>query len=180
MGKDYLAAILEEPTDLEHSGVKGMKWGVRRSRTDRKLARHKTATEIVDRVGKIVADNKPSSAKPHGNIQDHVESSAARYDRLKAQAKSGDAKSMTDQDLKFFNARTEALAKINKMNEAQAGWLSTTTKKVVQTAAQKAMQDIANGITDKYVSAPILKGVGAEPKKKAKKKEPLALPAPNK
>ena len=63
---------------------------------------------------------------------------------------------MSDADLKFFNARTEALAKVNKLNETKPGWLAGTTKSVLQQAAQKQMQAIADGIASKYISDPVI------------------------
>lgn len=84
------------------------------------------------------------------------ETSSARYTRLTAQAKEGRASEMSEQDLKFVNARTQALQAINKMNETDPGWLSKTSKKVLQQAAQNTMQSIADGVAKKYISGPVL------------------------
>jgi hypothetical protein len=84
---------------------------------------------------------------------------------LAAQAKAGRASDMSETDLKFFNARTEALAKINKMNEKNPSWLSTTSKKVLQQAAQNTMQSVADGVAKKYISGPILESL-PDPTKK--------------
>jgi hypothetical protein len=107
------------------------------------------------------------TAKAKSVIESHngAETSSARYSRLAAQAKAGRASDMSETDLKFFNARTEALAKINKMNEKNPSWLSTTSKKVLQQAAQNTMQSVADGVAKKYISGPILESL-PDPTKK--------------
>ena len=151
-GSDLRQDGFDVTTDyLAHYGIKGMKWGIRRSRSELKGG-------SSNKEGS--SEKKTSgSTSSKGNIQDNVESSQARYNRLKDVAKSGRANTMTEQDLKFFNARTEALAKIKKMNEVDPSWLSKTTKKVLKTAAENAMQNIANGLTAEYISGPILEGL---------------------
>lgn len=148
---DYLAAFLESPRDLKHYGRRGMKWGQRifTKGTDSK------SESKSDTPSTKAASSSAPAKRPPGNIQDNVESSSARYDRLANQARTGRASDMTEQDLKFFNARTEALAKINKLNEVQPSWLRETATKVVQQSAQRQMQGLADAITDKYIGDPI-------------------------
>lgn len=163
---DYIGAAIANPRDIQHYGRKGMKWG------------QKIFTKGGDKGGggdtkaKAEAPKTKSSSgasaapakRPPGNIQDNVESSSSRYARLDSQAKSGRADEMTEQDLKFYNARTDALAKINKMNEEKPSWLRETTTTVIQSAAQRQMQMVTNAIADKYVGDPIkaaLKSAGA-------------------
>lgn len=145
---DYVAMRIEEGKDAKQYGVKGQQWGVTRSsRALRAAAKINPPAKQAEKKAEASAPaNKPSS-----NIQDHVESSSARYDRLASQAKAGKAKEMTEQDLKFFNARTEALSKVAKLNETQPGWLRDTTTKVVQQSAQRQMQSIADTLADKYI-----------------------------
>jgi hypothetical protein len=168
--KDYLANLVVDPGDKLDHGVKGMRWGITRSRAQRRAAAAQRAAAPkeggADHVGnaakKSTVAAKPSTTeakKPSSNIQDHVESSPARYARLQAEAKAGGASKMTEQDLKFFNARTEALAKINKLNETEPGWLSKTSKKVLQQTAQNQMQTISDGIANKYISGPIIDSI---------------------
>jgi len=150
MPNDYLAARFKEPGDKEDSGVKGMKWGVRRDRkTLRKEAAKRSATT-------------PQVKKPITN-PDGTETSASRYSRLAAQAKAGGAKDMTETDLKFFNARTDALAKVNKLNETNPGWLATTTKAVVQQSAKRQMQMVSDTLADKYIGKPIADALKTKP-----------------
>lgn len=158
--KDYLGTHKPEAGDRLDHGIMGMRWG--RRRTDTQIAKdhlaRKASGEQVTKTAKAAAaESKPADHK--SNIQDHVESSSARYSRLAQQAKAGKASDMTEQDLKFFNARTEALAKINKMNQKDEGWLKKTTTTVLQNAAQRQMQTIANGIADKYIASPLLKNL---------------------
>lgn len=152
---DYIGAALAKPDDLMQYGRRGMKWGQR------------LFTKGGDAGGSTKGKKESASAKsgdsassspakrPPGNIQDNVESSSARYDRLSSVAKTGRAHEMTEQDLKFYNARTEALAKINKMNEEKPSWLRETATKVVQQSAQRQMQTVADALADKYVGDPI-------------------------
>jgi hypothetical protein len=160
--KDYLAALKLEPGDKLDYGVRGMKWGIRRSSAQlrsaaqtRKVSEAKSPTDHL----KKAAGQKPEAKKPGSNIQDHVESSPARYARLAQEAKAGKASQMSEQDLKFFNARTEALQKINKINEKKPGWLADTSKKVLQQTAQNSMQSIADGVAKKYISGPVIDAI---------------------
>lgn len=185
---DYLAMLLVEPDDAVQHGIKGMKWGVRRARSDLRAARKDAQKSEaptgkvegkdghtvkvsgpkagVDHVNRLIdANNKAVDAKKTGNIQDNVESSSDRYARLAAEASEGRASKMTEQDLKFFNARSDALAKINKMNQADPNWLKETTKKVLLSAAEKQMQAVADGVANKYISGPLIDAVGATKKK---------------
>lgn len=156
--RDYLAFLRKEPGDVEQHGVKGMKWGIRRPDSAIKAD---TAKRHVS--GQPVTPTKKAAAV----VADHngQETSSARYARLQAVAKAGGASSMNEPDLKFFNSRTEALAKVNKMNERNPSWLSTTSKKVLQQAAQNTMQSIADGVAKKYISGPILESLPAPPAK---------------
>lgn len=142
---DYLGVLTVEPEDAEQAGVKGMRWGVRNDRSTLKAA-------AAARKETPKADSKPA---PKGNIQDNVESSASRYSRLASDAKAGKAADMTEQDLKFFNARTDALAKVAKITEEKPSWLQETATNVLQTTAKNQMQGIADTLADKYVGAPI-------------------------
>jgi hypothetical protein len=152
--KDYLGAFFESPKDGKWYGVKGMKWYQRR--TPAELAKARGASAPKKEADSAPAKTATASApKKTGNIQDNVESSSSRYARLDSQAKSGRASEMTEQDLKFYNARTDALAKINKMNEEQPSWLRETATKVVQQSAQRQMQTLADALADKYVGDPI-------------------------
>ena len=152
MANDYIGALTSEPGDKEDSGVKGMKWGVRRDRgTLKKEAAKRAATSP-----------KPEAKKPATN-PDGSETSASRYARLASQAKTGGASSMSDTDLKFFNARTDALAKVNKLNETNPGWLATTTKAVVQQSAKRQMQMVSDTLADKYIGKPIADALKTKP-----------------
>jgi hypothetical protein len=156
---DHIAAIKAEPKDLQQVGVKGMKWGVRRSSSELRAAAKARGDASTKKTES--SDNSKSAAssastkKPENSIQDNVESSSARYARLAGQAKAGQASAMSEQDLKFFNARTDALAKIDKMYETQPSWLRTTAVNVLQQTAQKQMQSIADEIAGKYIGTPL-------------------------
>jgi len=153
---DYVGAFLASPKDILHYGRKGMKWGQKIFTKSDDSGSSKGKSEAPASAAKSGGSGASAPAKrPPGNIQDNVESSSARYDRLAGQAKAGRASDMTEQDLKFFNARTEALAKINKLNEEKPSWLRETATKVVQQSAQRQMQTVADTLADKYIGDPI-------------------------
>lgn len=154
MARDYLGAVFASPRDGQWYGVKGMRWGVRRPRSVlRKEAAKRASSESS------TAPKKPAT-NPDGS-----ETSTARYARLAAQAKEGRGSEMSDTDLKFFNARTEALNKVNKMTEEDPGWLSKTAKKVVQQTAERQMQSVSDALADKYVGKPITDAIKGTAKK---------------
>lgn len=155
MPNDYLAVLVTEPGDKEDSGVKGMKWGVRRDR--------KTLKQEAAKRSSSTPEKKPTT-NPDGS-----ETSAARYTRLAAQAKAGKASDLSDADLKFFNARTEAISKINKLNETKPGWLAETSKSVLQTTAKNQMQGLSDALANKYIGGPIKEAIGSHVVKAATK-----------
>lgn len=142
---DYLAVLRSESEDALHYGVKGQKWGVRRSSGELKVASTKREP--------APAAKKPATTSA---VPDGSETSSARYSRLAAQAKSGKASEMSTPDLQFFNSRTEALAKVNKLTQSDPNWLAKTTKTVLQNAAQKELQNVADSLARKYIGDRIL------------------------
>lgn len=151
--RDYLASHVVAKSDRLDYGVVGMKWGQRRSSSQLKAAAKARAQ--TDHVQK-------AASKPAG-----PETSAARYSRLKAAAAAGQGKNMSDEDLKFFNARTEALKKVDALNKTNPGWLSKTSKKVIQSTAEKQLQAISDAIANKYISGPIVDNIGKHVPKEA-------------
>lgn len=160
MTRDYIGMIKPKPEDRQDYGIRGMKWGVRRD----------SATLKSEAAKSGGSDNKNAGIKAASG----EETSAARYARLHAQAKASGASSLSDSDLKFFNARTEAVAKVNKLTEERPGWFKTTSKSVLQQAAQKQMQAVVDGIAGKYISGPILDAV----KNKGEATTPIAAAKP--
>jgi hypothetical protein len=154
--RDYIGATFAKKGDKLDFGVKGMKWGVRRDRATlrKEAAKRSTSTSTS------TTEKKPAT-NPDGS-----ETSATRYARLQAQAKAGKGSDMTEADLKFFNARTEALAKVNKMTEEEPSWLSKTAKKVIQQTAERQMQGISDTLADKYIGAPIKDAIKGKPPSK--------------
>lgn len=66
---------------------------------------------------------------------------------------------MSEDDLKFFNARTEALKKVEALNKKD-DWLKKTTTRVLRNTAEKQMQAISDAVANKYISGPIVKNIG--------------------
>lgn len=124
-------------TEMQHHGIKGMKWGVRRS-----------AEELS------VANTPHPGASPVSG-----ETSQERYSRIKTVVTDKKAEDLSDDDLRFFNNRNDALNRINKLNEANPNWIAETAKSVLQTVAKQQVQKIANGSANKYVSSPVLEQI---------------------
>jgi len=153
--KDYLANRTFDPEKdrLDH-GVMGMKWGIRRPRSQLRAAAAKRSESTTG----------DAAGKPSGGASSKSDA-AVRYEALKAQAKAGGGKEMSDDDLKFFNARTEALKKVEKLNESNPGWLKSTAKTVIQKSAQTQMQNLADTLANKYIGAPISESITGAIKK---------------
>lgn len=162
--RDYLSLLREKAKtgSIKQHGIKGMRWGIRR--TDSQIAKdtvaRKSSGDPVTDTAKAKQAHATAAAKPGIG----GETSAQRYSRLAGEAKGGGQNNWSQEDLNFFNSRTEAINKVNKMFEQKPGWLSTTSKTVLQKTAQRTMQDIANGVTNKYITVPVLDAI--EPKKK--------------
>lgn len=162
----------EDDDELMHYGVKGMKWGVRNDKSSTRKG--KSEDDPVKKTAPTQPKQNASSKKSDGPEKQTFgaasgETSAARYSRLAAEAKAGRASDMSDQDLKFFNARTEALNKVNKMYEQKPGWLQATAKDVLQTTAKNQMQSVSNALANKYVGAPIAAAIKGKPEDPDKK-----------
>ncbi len=152
--QDYVSHLTERAKtkgEMLHYGIRGMKWGVRR--TDAQIAK-----DVVARKSKGEEVTATEKAKQALSSQG-TESASQKYARMTAEAKAGGSSNWSDADLKFYTSRSAALNKVNKKFNANPGWLSTTSKKVMQNAAQKAMQDLANGITNKYITSKALEAI---------------------
>ena len=144
---DYLGAAFAKPDDKMDFGVKGMKWGVRRPRSVLRTEAKKRAT--ATKASEKKDDTSTSTSSSAGvKAASGEETSAARYARLSAQVKAGGGSNMSDTDLKFFNARTDAVAKVNKLNEEKPGWLAETSKTVLQNSAKRQMQMVSDTLAD--------------------------------
>jgi len=155
---DYLGMITAEPGDKVDHGVKGMKWGVRRSSAQLKVAAAKrgegeASTKSSEKKPESTSSSSSSSSSTSSthSTTSTVETSQARYSRLAAQAKAGKAHEMSEADLKFFNARTEALAKVGKMYSKDENWLAKTSKEVLRNTAKNSMQAVATAVAQKYI-----------------------------
>lgn len=128
--KDYLGMFVakEEEERLDY-GIKGMKWGQRRSRAQ------------------LAAAKKGGTEKPDG-----PESSSQKYSRLLAKSKKEGANSLSDEELRFVTQRGDAIRKVNQLNEKKPGWLADATKTALKNAAKREMQNITSNVAKKYIS----------------------------
>lgn len=149
--RELYAAQFVEDEDAAHHGVMGMKWGQRRNRAQLKAAAAKRGDAKPD------GDKNPDgSAKPKA-----AESSQERYARIASVAKTNGAKVLSDDDLKFFNARTEAIKKIDALSQTDPSWLNETIKKVGQESTKKAMKDVTDATVQHLLTGPIIKKITA-------------------
>lgn len=144
--KDYLANLKLDPNDKLDYGVPGMKWGRRKSE-----APSSDSTSSGSKSG----GGSKTAAMPHAPAN---ESHGARYDRLRSHIKAHGANSLSSEDLNFVNSRTEAIAKINKMNVSHPGWLTDASKIVLQETTKSLMKDLAGAAVKEYIAKPLIKG----------------------
>jgi hypothetical protein len=133
---DYLGKLDLDPEDKLDYGVPGMKWGRRKS--------------------EATGESKSAASKTIPKAPAN-EGSAQKYDRLRAQIKSHGPNSLEPDELNFVTARTEAIAKINKMNVASPGWLTDTSKIVLQETTKTLMKDLAGAAVKEYIAKPLIK-----------------------
>lgn len=126
MTRDFIGAVVADDGDLAHYGVKGMKWGVRKS------------------------DKSEDLSPPSG-----PETSSAKYDRLMKQSKRDGANSLSDEDLAFVTKRGNAIAQVNRLNEKKPGWVAEVAKQVLKQQTQKRLQSASESITAKYIDEPM-------------------------
>lgn len=124
--------------DLEHSGVKGMKWGVRKDNPDK-------AVRKADKAAQKIGERSPSSKGP--------ESTADRYTRLLTKARAQGANSFTDEELQFVTKRGDAINKINRLNERKPNWIAELAQQQIKQTAQKQMRVVSDDMTKKYVGS---------------------------
>jgi hypothetical protein len=201
MAKDYVASFSEvKASDALHFGVKGMHWGVRKSRSgggssgsakptharkkeDAAKAKAKVGAAHDARIEKLKAGTgrplivngkklstkesidhlekqkkklglkplKKVEAKPTDVIKKD-ESPNDTYARLKAKAKKDGPNSLTDDELKYLNGRSEALSKAQKLVADPESWLSKTVKSTFQSVLQDTMKNVATTAATAFVA----------------------------
>lgn len=142
---DYLANRTVEEGDKLDYGVAGMKWGIRKDR----------ATLRAEAAKRATTESKPSGEASQKKTSSGVESPAEKYARLGAAARAGKAQGLSDEDLKWYNARTDALARINKLNQKDPSWLKKTTDEVLKNVAKNTLQQVVQNAANAKVVAPL-------------------------
>lgn len=121
-----------KPSDLEHHGIKGMKWGIRRNR------------QQIDSAAK--APKKHDGPESHGQ----------KYERLRAEIKKNGPNALSTEDLNFVNARADALNRVAKL-ESNKNWLADTSKQVLQETGKKLMKDLTQQAVKQFIVKPLMK-----------------------
>lgn len=137
--KNYLAMHLASKADHQASGVKGMKWGVRKP----------TGSKPSGRLSSRLTGKKQT---PPPKKKSGPETNADRYSRLLGQAKKDGANALSDDDLAFVTKRGDAIRKVNALNEKKPGWLADAAKTALKNAAKREMQQVTANLTKKYIS----------------------------
>lgn len=129
-------------SDLEHHGIKGMKWGIRRS--DKELGNETSSSS---------SENSSSGGSSSGSSSNEpTESSQDRYERLKKAIKKKGAKSLSDQDLQFVNQRTNAIKQATKATERKKSTTEKILRDVGESTAKKVLKDVAENYATKIVT----------------------------
>lgn len=206
MPADYVASFkTEHGSDILHHGIKGMKWGIRRSNPS--AARSTASKPTRARVKEKEADAK---AKQHAALQarieklkiggrplivngkqlsraesvKHLEKQAKKvapktektvkldipkkkpvdavtdegkptkihdFNALKVQVRKKGANSLTDDELKYLNSRTEAINKARASYAKKDGWLAKNVKSSVDKALSQQLSRVVGAATAKYL-----------------------------
>lgn len=124
---------------LAHYGVPGMKWGIRKPSSSAGSTSGGSTSKSIP---------KAPANETHGQ----------KYDRLRMQVKTHGTNSLSQEELNFVNARTEAIAKINKMNVSSPGWLTDASKVVLQETTKTLMKDLAVKAGKQFIVKPLITG----------------------
>lgn len=154
---DYVGMIVESDEDGEWYGVKGMKWGVRKERSQlRAEAAQRAGTEK-----KSEGQTSSTSAKKGGSS----ESPNQRYARIQSESKAGRKDQLSDDDLQWFNKRAQAMERLEKIEDANPSWLKDTTAQVLREVAKETMKQVVGSVARTYISEPLVDAVVASKKK---------------
>lgn len=154
MPQDFVASFSAvKGTDLLHHGVKGQKWGVRRARgpgglVDKSSSGSGRSAAKTDHVGKAKGSTQTLSKPAHSG----TETSIDRYTRLKSEVKKNGAHKLNDDDLKFFNARTDAVKRANQTFNKKGSFLQKTVQLAIAAAATKLIKDVTQAAVSQHVT----------------------------
>ena len=122
--------------------------------------------------GKTKTTDKTADTKAETNVNQ------TQYNAIKRKALETGVKSLTDDELKYFNARNEAMAKAQKAFAEPDSWLRKTVGEAIRNAAKEQINAGAKKVADRASTKLLEKIVAEQAKKKAKTATPFpALPA---
>lgn len=156
--ESLISSLKVEDEDALQYGIKGMRWGVRRSRKqlDRDAGRSSNESDSKSKGSGGSGSNSSgsSSSKDWDSVLTSTDaaSSSARYAKLTESAKKGQTNSWSDADLKFYNARTDAVTKVQKMHSTQGDdWLKSMLTDLAKKNARKALDTVVDRQVSKYL-----------------------------
>lgn len=138
-----------------NQAAKAMKKAVKTTDPEKKAKALKKAEDFgadISSKGAKAQATKASPPKAPAN-----EPASQKYNRLRTQIKTHGPNSLEPDELNFVNARTEAIAKVNKMNLSSPGWLTDTSKVVLQDTTKTLMKDLAKAAVKEYIAKPLIK-----------------------
>lgn len=132
---EYFALVLENDTDIQHFGIKGQKWGIRRYQNE-----DGTLTALGkkrEQQLRAAGDSIKKVAKTAGNA---IKTASHNY-----AVKHKPAKLMTDDELR---AKVQRLQLEKQYKELKSKKMSKMLKEVGQNAVQRLLSNIANNFVD--------------------------------
>jgi hypothetical protein len=133
---------------LEHHGVRGMRWGVRRKAT----------------VGpqEVIVSDKRKKIKTSGGEGHPAHPDAIRARTVGQIGKKSGLKSLSDQELKDYSNRLSLEASVKRLNynekSAPRRFVSRLLGQTGSNAASNAANDVAGAAVKKHITSRMLKG----------------------
>lgn len=149
---------------LEHHGVKGMKWGVRRDRpsggvrrTAAAAAKDRALQPTTHTISPKVEGEHHLSKKLAAKIvtPKEVSEDAAHHKELLTKVRTHGISSLSNTELKKFHERLDMEKKFSKFQEEQKAKKNSRTKKIMNKVldqmAERALSSLAGHVVDAHV-----------------------------
>lgn len=178
---NYLSS--NKDSEIMHHGIKGMKWGVRRSKPDtpRQASFKEYAKKLKDKTLSGKQASTSSGQSKQTSPEPKPKNPGERYQGLVDQVRAKGVNSLTDEELSYFNTRTAAMRNVNTAinagkKETAKDWLVEQSKKAAKDALSQQMSTLAKTAMTQYVGVPASKGIHEHAKTvNAKREERIAL-----
>lgn len=112
------------------------------------LSRAESVSHLQKQAAKLGVKPKTAEVKPADKKPAEPSLPTKSFNELKAQVKEKGANSLSDDELKYLNARTEALGKAQKAYGDQGSWLAKTVKSSLKNAAEQQIRKQTNSAAE--------------------------------